>query len=401
MIAIIAQYTSDFQSEENGRFNEIAKYLRQIDTVELITSSFSHGLKRKKVCTVRPIEYKLTFLYAPSYKKNISIQRLRSCKVFAKNVEEYLSQTKNIKLVYCAIPSLDVGKVVTNFCMNKKIPMILDVQDLWPDAFYMVFDIPVVSKVLFFPYKIMADNIYRNANNIVTVSNTYLERATAYISHVTDNSLVAYLGTSLRKFDKYSEGVTKAASVESVTVVYIGTLSYSYDINLVIHAIYKAQLISNQKINFLVMGDGPLKEKFYLEAQHYDIQVNFTGRLNYPEMVKRLVTADIAVNPIVKKSAGSIINKVGDYAAASLPVINSQECIEYRELVEKYKCGLNCENGNVDDFTNALVWMLNHPIERKKMGKNARRMAEELFDRDKSYRRIQQFVRGIYESSDN
>lgn len=401
MIAIIAQYTSDFQSEENGRFTEIAKYLNQIDSVELITSSFSHSLKQKKVCKILPTEYKLTFIDAPSYKKNISLQRLRSCKAFAKNIESYLNKTKEIKLIYCAVPSLDVGKVVINFCKRKKIPMILDIQDLWPDAFYMVFDIPVVSQVLFFPLKVMADNIYRNANNIVTVSNTYLERATTHLSHIADNSLVAYLGTSLMNFDKFSEGITKDTSTGNITIVYIGTLSYSYDINLVIHAIHNVQRISNLQINFLVMGDGPLKEHFYLEAKRSDVRARFTGRLNYPEMVKLLVSADIAVNPIVKKSAGSIINKVGDYAAAGLPVINSQECMEYRKLVEKYRCGINCKNGSTEDFTGALLWMINHPAEREEMGENARRMAEELFDRDKSYQTIQRFVRKIYESSDN
>lgn len=401
MIAIIAQYTSDFQREENGRFTEIAKYLNKIDSVELITSSFSHNLKQKKVCKIQPTEYKLTFIDAPSYKRNISLQRLRSCKVFAKNIKSYLRKTQDIKLVYCAVPSLDVAKVAIDFCKREKIPIILDIQDLWPDAFYMVFDIPVVSKLLFFPLKVMADNIYRNANNIVTVSNTYLERATTHISHIADNSLVAYLGTSLKSFDKFSEGIKKNTSRENITIVYIGTLSYSYDINLVIHAIQNIQKKSNLKITFLVMGDGPLREQFYLEAKRCDVQSKFTGKLSYPEMVKLLVSSDIAVNPIVKKSAGSIINKVGDYAAAGLPVINSQECIEYRELVEKYRCGINCENGNKEAFSQALLWLINHPLERKKMGKNARKMAEKLFDRDKSYREIQHFVRKIYESFDN
>lgn len=401
MIAIIAQYTSDFQSEENGRFTEIAKYLNKIDNVELITSSFSHSLKQKKVCKIQPTEYKLTLIDAPSYKKNISLQRLRSCKIFAKNIKSYLNKSKDIKLIYCAVPSLDVGKVAINFCRRKKIPMILDIQDLWPDAFYMVFDLPIVSRVLFFPLKVMADNIYRNANNIVTVSNTYLDRATRQLSHNVKNSLVAYLGTSLKNFDQFSDGITKDNSKDLITIAYIGTLSYSYDINLVIHAIRNVQQNSNFKIKFLVMGDGPLKERFYLEAQRCSIQAIFTGKLSYPEMVRQLVSADIAVNPIVRKSAGSIINKVGDYAAAGLPVINSQECMEYRELVKEYECGINCENGNIEDFTKALFWLISHPAEREKMGINARKMAEKLFDRDQSYQEIQEFVRKIYESSDN
>lgn len=67
-----------------------------------------------------------------------------------------------------------------------------------------------------------------------------------------------------------------------------------------------------------------------------------------------LCACDIAVNPIKAKSAGSIINKVADYAAAGLPVINTQECEEYRNLVENYKIGFNCENNNANDLAEKL-----------------------------------------------
>jgi len=52
-------------------------------------------------------------------------------------------------------------------------------------------------------------------------------------------------------------------------------------------------------------------------------------------MVGLLCACQIAINPIKSKSAGSIINKVGDYAAAGLPVINSQENEEYRRLIKE------------------------------------------------------------------
>src|SRR5699024_6724831 len=67
--------------------------------------------------------------------------------------------------------------------------------------------------------------------------------------------------------------------------------------------------------------------------------------LDYPEMVSRLRGCDIAVNPIVAGAAQSITNKVGDYAAAGLPVVNSQECEAYRTLLDSYGAGLSCDAG--------------------------------------------------------
>ena len=44
-------------------------------------------------------------------------------------------------------------------------------------------------------------------------------------------------------------------------------------------------------------------------------------------MVGMLGVCDIAVNSISKGAAQSIINKHGDYAAAGLPVVNTQESL--------------------------------------------------------------------------
>lgn len=400
MIAIVAQYTLNFQKGEQGRFTDIAKYLTQLDKVELITSSFSHSLKCEKPCTHLPKEYKVTFIETPAYKKNISLSRLYSCSIFAKNVRKYLETLENVNLVYCAVPSLDVGCEVSRYCENKKIPMILDIQDLWPDAFYMAFNIPIISNLLFTPLEFRANKLYKKAQNIIAVSETYLERTTTQIRHQATNTLVAFLGTSLKKFDEFTVH-TEEKQIEKkvIRVGYIGTLSYSYDITIVIRAIRELMDRKNINVEFLIMGDGPLKEKFEEEVDKYSIQAIFTGKLEYGEMVKMLKTCDIAVNPIVKKSAGSIINKVGDYAAAGLPVINTQECSEYRDLIEKYKCGINCRNSNSTDVANAIEWLIVHPSERITMGIQARKMAEELFDRDVTYRKIQEFVKDIYESS--
>lgn len=402
MIAIVAQYTLNFQKGEQGRFTDIAKYLTEIDKVELVTSSFSHSLKQQKPCTYLPEEYKVTFIETPSYKKNISLGRLYSCSIFAKNVKKYLFSLEDVKLVYCAVPSLDVGREVAYYCKCKKIPMILDIQDLWPDAFYMAFDIPIISQCVFAPLEIKANRLYRETSNIVTVSQTYLERATRQIGHTAENTLVAFLGTSLKSFDGFgNESIDERENKNTIRIGYVGTLSYSYDISTIIKAIRKIMDRKSIAIEFLVMGDGPLKEKFIKEAEEYSIKANFTGKLEYGEMVKMLKTCDLAVNPIVKKSAGSIINKVGDYAAAGLPVINTQECMEYRKLIEKYNCGINCRNGDFANVADAIEWLINHPSEREMMGKQARKMAEELFDRDITYQKIKKFVKDVYESFNN
>jgi len=222
-----------------------------------------------------------------------------------------------------------------------------------------------------------------------------VDRATKDIGHSAKRELVAFLGTSLKKFDEAAKAAEPAGNAP-FTVGYIGTLGYSYDIPIVIEAIAHLQE-KGKKLRFLVMGDGPLRERFENLAAQKDIDAEFTGRLPYEEMVKRLVQCHVAVNPIVKNSAGSIINKVGDYAAAGLPVVNTQECPEYRQLVEDYHCGINCPVGQWQGVADALEQLLEDASLRAEMGVNSRRLAEDRFDRDKSYDLIADFVRSVYE----
>ena len=105
-------------------------------------------------------------------------------------------------------------------------------------------------------------------------------------------------------------------------------------------------------------------------------------------MIGLLCSCDIAVNPIKAKSAGSIINKVGDYAAAGLPVINSQESKEYRYLIDENQIGINVENDDSNSMSSAIELMCSDYKKRKEYGNNNRKLAEKKFDRQNTYSKI-------------
>lgn len=103
---------------------------------------------------------------------------------------------------------------------------------------------------------------------------------------------------------------------------------------------------------------------------------------------------DMVVNPIRKSSAASIINKHGDYAASGLPVLNTQDSAEYRQLVDSYQMGFNCINGNSKDLAEKMAILVEDKNLRLKMGQNARKCAEERFDRRRNYDAIVSAILG-------
>ncbi len=390
-IAIITQYVSMPGEKSNGRFRYLSSLLADANyKVELITTNFSHRDKKHRVFdqnNEKNINYKFKMLSEPGYKKNISLKRFYSHRVFAKNLKKYLKNIERPDIIYCAVPSLDVAKTVAKFADKNNIRFIVDIQDLWPEAFKMVFNLPIISNLIFYPMKKSADYIYSRADDVIAVSETYLNRALE-VNKKAKNKLSVFLGTDLDYFDKCKKDNELKHFDDLVRIAYIGTLGHSYDIKCVIDAISLLKEKGIENIKFEVMGSGPLQSEFENYAKEKNINCEFTGKLEYPEMVGKLCSCDIAVNPIKHGSAGSIINKVGDYAAAGLPVLNTQESEEYRKLVENYNIGYNCENGNIEELANKLEILYRDENLRKKIGKNNRKLAEEKFDRKTTYKKI-------------
>ena len=146
--------------------------------------------------------------------------------------------------------------------------------------------------------------------------------------------------------------------------------------------------VNRKDLRFIIIGNGPRYDEFVEYAKEKNVRCLFTGWVPYPKMCGILVACDIVVNPITKGAAQSIINKHADYAASGKPVINTQECNEYRYLVEKYYMGLNCRINSQDDLARQLLILLNNEKKRLEMGKNARICASELFDRKITYEKL-------------
>lgn len=168
---------------------------------------------------------------------------------------------------------------------------------------------------------------------------------------------------------------------QEIWLGYAGTLGTSYDLPLMFEAIQK---VNNLKLHFIVMGDGPLMDDFEQNAE--GLNVTFVGRLDYGQMCGVLVSCDMVVNPIIGTSVASIINKHADYAASGKPVLNTQKSDEYRKLIEKYRMGFNCDNAK--DLSEILNDIIVNVQQRMVMGKNARKCAEDKFDRKETYQRL-------------
>lgn len=390
---LIAHFCDYGLENSNNRFNYIAQLLNEKGMdVELVTSSFSHRDKtqRKEYDSKK---YKTTLIYEPSYKKNVSLKRFfYSHYIMSRNLKKYLQSCEKPDVVYCAIPSLDVAYVTKQYAERNDIPFIVDVQDLWPEAFQMVFNIPILSNIIFSPLRKKADRVYQSADEIVAVSQTYAERA-MHSNNKCKKAQIIYLGTDLHMYDENAKkDIQLRKDEDCIWLAYCGTLGHSYDLTRVFNVLKILTQKQAENYKFIVMGDGPLRETYETYARENKLPVVFTGKLKYDEMCATLSKCDICINPISPGAAQSIINKHADYAASGLPVISTQENQEYKDLVESYEMGFNCDKCSDEEMADTIEDLFVNREKRKKMGINARKCAKDLFDRGRTYMQVVRLI---------
>lgn len=397
-IAVITMGVRLNHEQGYTRFRSVCEILADAGhEVDLITTTFQHWEKRQRdINQIRQDKYKfrLRFIYEPGYKKNIDLRRIFSHKVAASKLKKLLEKTGNYDLIYAEIPPNDVALTAAKYAHKRGIPFIADVNDLWPEAMRMVIDIPVLSTIIFYPLQREAEKVYKLASGVVGTSDEYRERPFLKQKRNIPKKTV-YVGNELQVFD---EGFERNKDVvvkgeDEFWVSYAGTIGTSYDIRTMVLAAEAIKKRGIRSIRFKIMGDGPMKEELESLAEERKIDnVEFVGYMPYDMMAAYLKKSDILVNSFVKKAPQSIVTKIGDYLAAGKPMINTCMSPEFRNKVKQDGFGINIIPEDAGRLADAVEALYKDPKRCKKMGERARLIAEEQFNRPKSYQEILKIV---------
>lgn len=202
-IYIIANFCLNFDGKVDGRFLFLAEELcKEPDVqVELITSSFSHGSKRQKSAPKQEAyRTKLTYCYEPGYVRHAGLKRLWSHRVWGKNVARYVKSLPKPDCIYCAIPSLTAAVEMAKYCKKNDIKFIIDVQDLWPEATFMLIKNKFLQKFAI-PMAWYANKAYKAADCVVAVSQTYVDRVMS-VNTKAKHTLNVFLGNNGEIFER-------------------------------------------------------------------------------------------------------------------------------------------------------------------------------------------------------
>lgn len=137
--------------------------------------------------------------------------------------------------------------------------------------------------------------------------------------------------------------------------------------------------IGRSDVHFTCVGGGPGLPSLrkMVEEKKLDDTVNFTGRVSDEELLEVLSTADVCVNPDkpCKMNEISTMIKIMEYMALGKPIVQF-------DLKEgRFSAGqaslYSDKKNQVADFADNILWLLDRPEERKKMGEFGRQRVEQ------------------------
>lgn len=176
-------------------------------------------------------------------------------------------------------------------------------------------------------------------------------------------------------------------------VLWVGGFYPWHDLSLLLEsfAIVSGRLPAARLV---LVGDGPTRSAVerLVEGSGLRRAVIFTGAIPHASVPDILSIAEVAVVPSAPVAAsrggtGTPL-KLFEYMAAGKAIVATASA-ETAEVVRDGHGGLLVPAGDAQRFAEAVLTLLNDPVERDRMGRNARQQANELYSWEEYTRRLE------------
>lgn len=204
-----------------------------------------------------------------------------------------------------------------------------------------------------------------------------------------ENSQTVYSGIDFSKLDRPSNSQQTKEQLGIPegwkTIVMVGRLDEQKAPYFLVDA-FSQVLKQHPETLLLLVGEGELQPMLQTQVEKLGIvkQVKFLGsREDVPEILQ---VADIFALSSRWEGLGRAMTEAM-LLGKSIVVPN---IYGIPEIVHHNETGLLFPSGNVDQLTSYLIYLLEHPEERQRLGENAKQLTRKLFDAERMVESIEQ-----------
>jgi glycosyltransferase involved in cell wall biosynthesis len=162
-------------------------------------------------------------------------------------------------------------------------------------------------------------------------------------------------------------------------VGYVGNMSVQEGLEILLEVAKHIRCMGRNDVGFICVGGGTdlARLQKIVRDENLEDVVEFTGRVSDTQLLEVLSTADICVNPDEPCEMNNISTmiKIMEYMALEKPIVQF-DLMEGRYSAGDASLYVTTDN-MVSDFASKILWLLDRPEERTRMGKLGRSRVEE------------------------
>lgn len=360
--------------------------------VRIFTSSAIHNtdinmISKNEGCFFKDVDYEgvhYTYLKSSGYKGN-GISRIKNMLGFAFIIKKIWKKYKSEKpdVIYTSSPDLFTAWQSVKFAKKHKMPVIVEVRDLWPLSIVEYKGFSNNNPAIKVLYE-MEKRIYKRANALIfTMAGGKDYIADKKWNKKVDTNKIFNVnnGIDIAEQEKQkSEFVLEDSDLNDdiFKVVYAGSIRTANSVDLLVKS---AKKLKDYPVKFLIYGDGDNRAE--LENYCADNELNnvkFKGKVDKKYIPN--ICSKASVNVLTYKNAGTwkyggSQNKMFDYMNSGRPIVTNIK-MGY-SLLQKYDCGLELDNNNEEELSAAILQIYNLPEEEyAKMCQNAKNAAKDF-----------------------
>lgn len=303
-----------------------------------------------------------------------------------------ISGKQDVVLVYS--PPLPLGLAAYGLSRIKRIPFIVNVQDLFPKEAILLGLLK--NKVLIRLFEAIERFVYRKADCVTVHSPGNREHVLAHGGHP-ERAQVVHNWVDvqrIRPLPRENAFRHEYGLSGRFVVSYAGTMGWCQDMLVIVEAAHR--LRDFRDIVFLMVGDGPEKAKTEEHARRLRLSnmlfLPMQPWSKYPEV---LAASDVSMINLNKNLTTPVVpSKLLNIMAAGRPVVASLPLNgDAPKIVAEAGCGLCVEAGDAEGLAQAILTLYQNPEQAQEMGQRGRIYAEKHFSRESCVARYEEILR--------
>lgn len=287
-------------------------------------------------------------------------------------------------VVIVTSPPLFVGVSGYLISLFKRIPMVFEIRDLWPES---AIDTGVLTNKLVIKIAYAVENFVYKKSILINVLTPAFYKTLNEKKGVKKEKLILIPNAAdfslseeiLQTFDREAFRIEKDLEGKFV-ITYVGAHGVANHLDQILEA---GKKLEDTNVLFLLIGQGMEKERLKQKAKQMNVSnVRFLDPVPKKEVFKYIIASEMGASVLMKNDTFKTVysNKTFDYFSCKKPILMAIDGVS-RELVENAKAGSYVEPENIHEFERIIRSYLTEPERLKREGVNGYQYARKNFDR--------------------